>query len=500
MFPRFYKYLVILLLLITACRDTDDTDQFVLEEIPDWCDSFTAAAGAHYRANKSQKVLLGKQYREEWTTPVKVPCLDLSSEAGGLIPIQKGGGKQTRSLRLINPEGIQFTLRSIDKYPETLLPEVFRRTWVEDMLKDLMSTAHPYGALVVPQLAEAVGVYHTNPKLVFIPDSPLLREYRTEFGGMLAFLEIRPDEDLSGFPRFGNSANIVGTDKLYEKLRESHLNKVDQKMYARARLFDMLLNDWDRHEDQWRWAEFQNGNGYLYQPVPRDRDQVFVKFEGAVPYIFSRKWGYRNIRNFDNEIDDLEGLNLNAYYLDRVILTAITKEDMAVLAEEIKARLTDSVINIALLNLPPEIYKISGEELMDKLKSRRDKLPEYADEYYLQLFEKVNILGSDQDEIFSIERNRDQTIITVYRPLVGDVKVPSAVLYRRVFDKDVTREIYIHSFGGNNLIEIHGPKNDIDITIYSEAEDIVTGLDSTDQKIKLIKAPSRVFEVRQHKE
>jgi hypothetical protein len=35
----------------------------------------------------------------------------------------------------------------------------------------------------------------------------------------------------------------------------------------------MLLGDWDRHEDQWRWSEFEKENGeHYFRPIPRDRD------------------------------------------------------------------------------------------------------------------------------------------------------------------------------------------------------------------------------------
>ena len=45
-------------------------------------------------------------------------------------------------------------------------------------------------------------------------------------------------------------------------------------MYV-PRLFDMLLGDWDRHQDQWRWAAFKEDGVTTYRPVPRDRDQAF---------------------------------------------------------------------------------------------------------------------------------------------------------------------------------------------------------------------------------
>jgi hypothetical protein len=50
---------------------------------------------------------------------------------------------------------------------------------------------------------------------------------------------------------------------------------VDENEYIKARLFDMLIGDWDRHYDQWRWAEYKKKAIVIYKPIPRDRDRFF---------------------------------------------------------------------------------------------------------------------------------------------------------------------------------------------------------------------------------
>ncbi len=60
-----------------------------------------------------------------WATPVEVPVLDIGKEAGGLVPVKRGGGQQTLSLRLENPDGVQYVLRSINKDAGRSLPELF---------------------------------------------------------------------------------------------------------------------------------------------------------------------------------------------------------------------------------------------------------------------------------------------------------------------------------------------------------------------------------------
>ena len=144
-----------------------------------------------------------------------------------------------------------------------------------------MSAQHPYGALVVPKLADAAGVFHTNPELVYIPNTPYLRQYTDEFGNTLALLEEDPDENHEDVASLGNATNLVGTDKVLSELKDDNDNEVDEQEFVRARLLDMLIGDWDRHEGQWRWVEEKkkNDKGKLYTPVPEDRDMAFFKVD-----------------------------------------------------------------------------------------------------------------------------------------------------------------------------------------------------------------------------
>src|SRR6476469_9950604 len=75
-----------------------------------------SAAGSHFKNNGSRSFWMGSNYRREWNTPVKAPIINLATEYGGLTPVKRGGGKQTKSLRLQDPQGRQYTLRSIQKF------------------------------------------------------------------------------------------------------------------------------------------------------------------------------------------------------------------------------------------------------------------------------------------------------------------------------------------------------------------------------------------------
>src|SRR5512132_3671481 len=62
-------------------------------------DSVTIAAGKRYEAGRFSRFFLGDTYRDLWTTPIRVPVLDLEHYAGGLKPLKEGGGNQTKNLR-----------------------------------------------------------------------------------------------------------------------------------------------------------------------------------------------------------------------------------------------------------------------------------------------------------------------------------------------------------------------------------------------------------------
>src|SRR3954471_14807885 len=64
-------------------------------------DSITVAiAPAYDDVSKTHRFFLGESYRKLWAAPVKMKIFHLEKEKGGLTILQKGGGLQTKSLRL----------------------------------------------------------------------------------------------------------------------------------------------------------------------------------------------------------------------------------------------------------------------------------------------------------------------------------------------------------------------------------------------------------------
>lgn len=424
---------------------------------PEYRDStVVAAANPDYAAGPVRELFLGRHRRSAWATPVAAPMLDLGRDAGGLAPIKRGGSAQTNSLRLQGADGKEYVLRLIDKDPTRSLPKELQGSIVQDVRQDQVSAMHPYSAFIVPKLADAAGVYHTNPRLVYVPRNPRLGIYQDVFAGQLALLEERPNDDVSDKPNFGGSEEAMSARKLLHKINSDNDHRVDQQAFARARLFDMLLADWDRHPDQWRWAAFEPADsvGKLYRPIPRDRDFAFFKMNGLFPTV-AKRFFLKEYQDFRRDYGNLKGLTQNGLPQDRRFTNALTRSDWIEIADSVRSALTDAVIEDAVHGWPEGIFALHGKEIIDILKARRDRLPEIAGKYYDLNAKVVDVVGSDKHERFEVERRGDgQTRVAVYKTSKeGEVR---REIYRRTFRQKETKEIRLYGLGGRDEFVVSG--------------------------------------------
>ncbi|TGD79531.1 BamA/TamA family outer membrane protein [Hymenobacter wooponensis] len=416
-------------------------------------------ASRQYSAGPLKTWLLGQNYRREWEQPVKVPVLNLSTAQGGLRPLKQGGGKQTKSLRLRAANGREYVLRSIEKNTEQVLSAELRNTLAAKVVQDQVSAAHPYAALTIPPLAEAAGVGHTNPELVYVPDDERLGEFKAEFANTLAILEERDPQVPTSFTGKVLEKNY-STDQALALLRADAHNRVDERELVRARLFDVLIADFDRHEDQWRWMAYtQPEGGLLLRAVPRDRDQAFFVNQGVLPNIASRNWAVPAVQGFDGTMRNVNTFMFSARYFDRSFLTKATREDWLTVAQEMQARLTDEVLASAIHRLPDSVYQLSGPLIIAKLQSNRAALPAYAEQYYRFLARQVDITGSDQAEYFQVERLDDEhTRVRMYA-LTANGAPGGGALYDRTFLTAETNEVRLYGYGSNDRMEVTGAVN-----------------------------------------
>ena len=409
-----------------------------------------------YRMGSFGRFMYGDNYREEWVVPVPLRVFDIDQEKGGLTIVQRGGGGQTRSLRLEAQDGRQYVLRSVNKYPERNLPPPLASPLVVEVISDQTSASHPYGALVAAALAEAVGIYHTNPEIVYIPDDPRLGAHREFIGNSVALFEERPNNDWSDAPYFGRSEDIESTAKLIEELEEDNDNEVDAIAYLRARLLDIVIGDWDRHEDNWRWASFDKEKGRRFEPIPRDRDQVFYINEGLLHWIASQDFVLPTFQGFGESIRNINTWSGQSQGLDRLLLSGLSRADWKDAAQQMQKQLSDTTITWAVHHMPDTIVALSGEEIIHKIQQRRDQLVRYAEQYYAFLARVVNVVGSYKHEHFRVERLPDNRTQVTVEKIKKDGNPTGEIVFQRTFIGKETREIRLFGLEGQDRFTVTG--------------------------------------------
>lgn len=441
--------------------------------------------GEDYKRSGYHNFWWGKHYRKEWNTPVRVPDFYLDTAKGGLTPYARGGGRQSKTLRLRNFQGKEYVLRSVNKDLQRGMSEDVRGTLLGNMIKDQGSIAHPFTGITITPMAEAAGIYHTVPLIVFVPKQSTLGEYNDEYGDQLYLFEQRPDGDHSESANFAYTKNLIGTDRLWEHLYKDNDNHVDQRSFIRARLFDMIIGDWGRHPDNWRWARFDEGKTTIYRAVPRDRDQAYSKIDGFYPSL-SGKF-YKPLQGFKSKIKNVPDWNTTARHLDQSFLNELGREVWLSEATQLQQLLTDSLISYSVRQIPPEVFSISGDRIIATIKARRDRLHKYAEEYYDFLSTRVDVIGSQDREYFRVTRLPDnKTEINIYK-ITKEGETRTEPFYSRIFNASETKEIRLYGLESKDVIEVKGePGKGSKIRIIDPgAEDSIVHDKSLYEKIAL---------------
>ena len=419
--------------------------------------------GERFRAGWFQRWFYGSDYRDLWTTPIEIVVLDLNSIGGGLTPLRTGGAGQSISLHFRGQDGRRYTVRSLDKDPTKRIWDELRDTIVEDVLQDLISALLPTGALVVDPLMEATGILHAKHTLVVIPDDTRLMEFQGEFAGLVGLLQEHPSEGPDDTPGFAHSRKISGTKKLRKHLEKGPCNRVDARAYLKARLLDLLINDKDRHYDQWRWARFPDGGCYTWLPIPEDRDQAFIDLDGFAMALVRR--AHPRQIEFDDKYPSLVGLSTTGWEMDREFLVELNWTAWDSVIAEFRGYLPDSVIENAVRKLPQPYYEIVGESLAQALKARRDALPGFALRYYKLITREAEIQATDRDEYVLCEHLPSGDLVVRIGLTEGDERERQTAYFRRTFRAQETREVRIYLRGGDDQSEIAGSGGRIAVRI-----------------------------------
>lgn len=413
-------------------------------KIPPYTDYHKSPASDQYKdASKLKRLILGNNYRTVWSTPVNLKVFRLKEEHGGFTIKSMGGGKQTKSLTLEDKNGKEWTLRTIDKDPELALNENLRNTMASEIVQDMISAAHPYAPLPVASLATSLKIAHPTPTFFLVPDDLDFGPYRTLFANKVCMLE---EKDASW-----DGTDTKSSITVFNELIEDNDKRVLQNEVLKARLLDILAADWDRHMDQWKWGVRDTGQGKLYYPIPKDRDQAFFKADGLLITYISRK-RLPFLKGLRYDIPDINHLSVVSKDFDRLFLNDIDRKEWDSVTTVFRKQLPDTAIVKAVKQMPPEIFAINGQKTIDKLISRRNVLQKASMKYYDFLAKQVTVMGSNKTELFKVYNQGDSVRVQVF---IHEGKDTGFVMYDRLFDPKQTKEIRLFGFRGNDKFDIN---------------------------------------------
>ncbi|MGO4877963.1 BamA/TamA family outer membrane protein [Pedobacter psychrotolerans] len=399
------------------------------------------------------RYVFGENYRKEYAERTKVPVLHVSKMKGGLKATQRGGGNQSRSLRLEDKDGKEYVLRSIEKYPEVLLPEALRNTFAKDVIKDNMSAQHPFSALVVPDLADAAKIPHTNPVIGWVSPDDGLGEFESAFANTLCLFEEREP--------VGESDSSPKMDK---KLTDDNDNKLDGPAWVKARSLDVLLGDWDRHEDQWRWKETKTKDGSNYTPVPRDRDQVFFRSDGFLQRFTQSSSLLPMMQGYERPIQNINWFLWEGREISSRWTANITEDEFNQIVKDFCANYNDAVFEKALRKLPEPSYSLHHDEFLKRLRERVASLPKLMNDYYHFFNRIVDIEVTNKNERIKISDTKENGLRVKINKISKEGNIKDE-LFDRKFDPKVTKEIRVYMHNGNDSLILDNKNSAIKIRI-----------------------------------
>ncbi|WP_298145777.1 metallophosphoesterase [Flavobacterium sp.] len=450
---------------------------YTVNAVSKFPDSIQTAIYTESETAKSEfyHFLWGNRYRKYYSKLITAKVVTLDTLLGGLTPVRKGGGTQSRSLRLKAKDGKQYIMRALKKsgaqyiqaslFKNQYVQKDFENTASENLVKDVFTGAHPFAPLVVAELSESLNISKLNPKLYYIPKHEALGAFSAEFGDELyLFEEQASDGNLSiNDPNFTGA--VYSTYDVFEKIHENENQMVDEKEYIKARLFDMLIGDWDRHQDQWRWLEFKEANKIVFKPLPRDRDQAFsIMSDGFVLGAAVRLIPMAKLlRKYEADLTDVKGFNLEPFPLDKAFIRHLNKNDWNEQVAIIQNSITDEAIDEAFSATPKELNDESVSKLKDLLKKRRANLQKIADRYFQFLSRYAVIMGTNKKDIIRIRSlNNSEVEVSLQR---NKKDKNGETYFKEVFSANQTREIWIYGLDDDDVFEVIGKSKQIKIRL-----------------------------------
>lgn len=113
---------------------------------------------------------------------------------------------------------------------------------------------------------------------------------------------------------FNTRPNILLTEDLLDTIRTDKNYQVNQELYIRERLLDMVIGDWNKIPENWNWIARQQGDSLTFDPIVIDRNHAFTKVDGVLFKQMLRVLGLGFIVNYDPSLKSVRKENALGFF------------------------------------------------------------------------------------------------------------------------------------------------------------------------------------------
>lgn len=394
--------------------------------------------------------LWGKHYRDLYYTPITVNSTSLRNFFGNAKVTSLANDFYGLYLKnsaghnyLLKPIGGTSTFLKSNFFQEMYNKKDFEDTYLDQFIGDAYTIINPYTFLASDYMARVAGLKTSDPSLYYIPPRTTTDTIidGSDIQDRLVSICLLPDTVLP--------SGVITSSNLIHRMQTSKAHRVNQTMYIRERLFDMLIGDWNKTPENWMWIVHPNKHDTVYEPLVIDRSHAFSKIDGLLtgPMLGVLDLGF--ITDYTGHIKDVKKANQLGFTTDVALTPESKANDWVKQAEYLQRTLTDDVIDDAFARLPKEIQGTETNGIKLKLKKRRDQLVVTARQYYKDLQFNPVIIGTAADDTFIVDKLSSDTVrVRIYN------ETGTEPVFSQNYTKRETKEIWIYGLEGNNTFEV----------------------------------------------
>jgi hypothetical protein len=363
------------------------------------------APAPEYAGSKVQWLLFGSFWRETWSAGVDVAETIRPHTGGTLTIVSRSGDSTSFDVELRAGSGERYLFSTLRRQPARVFPQEILDGFSPRSLQDLLSGAYPYAEVITDQFRRAVGLRARNIRVVALSADT----------GDVQFLpaEKMAIGTLSGPVGRIDDSTLLDTRSVLALAGRSVNERIDAREVLKIRLLEFYIGSWGDRSTAWRWQPVVADSIRVWKPVEFESPLAYCRFNGLAR--FAAGFVIAAMPTCAGEYPAPRELAWNGRWFDRRVLSSLSVKEYDSLASFIADRITDAVIDSAIVMIPRERSQEDGDPLRAILKERRKGLAEFAREYYAMLAQTVDVATTNSPECMVIRRHgTDGVAVGVY--------------------------------------------------------------------------------------